>query len=112
MVIFGLKVEKDAKQIEVSYIGYTSQIIELTTENHYNVSLSAGKVIDEVLVIGYGTIKKSDKTGAVTSVNSAELNTGRLSRSCEGSSGKGNRCDYLKAGGDPNGGFSVNMKCF
>ena len=107
---FSLKVEKSAQQIEVSYIGYTSQIIELTTENHYNISLSAGKVIDEVLVIGYGTIKKSDKTGAVTSVNSAELNTGRLSDPIEGLQGKAAGVTISKQGGDPNGGFSVNIR--
>lgn len=107
---FSLSVDESAKTLEVSYIGYTNKLIELVGENNYTITLLAGKVIDEVLVIGYGTIKKSDKTGAVTSVNSEELNTGRLSDPIEGLQGKAAGVTISKQGGDPNGGFSVNIR--
>ena len=107
---FSLPVDASAKTLEVSYIGYTTKLIELTADNNYTITLLAGKVIDEVLVIGYGTIKKSDKTGAVTSVNSGELNTGRLSDPIEGLQGKAAGVTISKQGGDPNGGFSVNIR--
>lgn len=83
----------------------------MTTANSYNdIVLNPGQVIEEVLVIGYGTIKKSDKTGAVTSVNANELNTGRLSDPIEGLQGKAAGVTISKQGGDPNSGFSVNIR--
>ncbi|HRO73740.1 MAG TPA: TonB-dependent receptor plug domain-containing protein, partial [Saprospiraceae bacterium] len=66
--------------------------------------------IDEVLVIGYGTIKKTDKTGAVASVTSNELNTGRLSDPIEALQGKAAGVTISRQGGDPNSGFSVNIR--
>jgi TonB-dependent starch-binding outer membrane protein SusC len=107
---FTLEVPNNATSFEVSYIGYTKKSITLSAENFYTILLSAGKVLDEVLVIGYGTIKKSDKTGAVTSVTSAELNTGRLSDPIEALQGKAAGVTISKQGGDPNSGFSVNIR--
>jgi len=107
---FSLQVPNDTKTLEITYTGYDNYILTLTAESNYNLQLSAGKVLEEVLVIGYGTIKKSDKTGAVSSVTAEELNTGRLSDPIEGLQGKAAGVTISKQGGDPNGGFSVNIR--
>ena len=108
---FSLEVDNSVKTLEISYTGYTTYLLNLTTANSYNdIVLNPGQVIEEVLVIGYGTIKKSDKTGAVTSVNANELNTGRLSDPIEGLQGKAAGVTISKQGGDPNSGFSVNIR--
>lgn len=93
-----------------SYVGYKSQ--EVVPENNFlNIILEESTTtLTDVLVIGYGTIKKSDKTGAVTSVTANELNTGRLSDPIEALQGKAAGVLISKQGGDPNAGFSVNIR--
>jgi TonB-linked SusC/RagA family outer membrane protein len=67
-------VAKDAK-LTVSYIGYESQTIAVAGRSSINVVLvEKTDMLDEVVVVGYGTQKKSDLTGAVSSVNTAQLN--------------------------------------
>lgn len=56
--------------IEFSYVGYTTQSMTVGASNTITVTLTAGKGdLDEVVVVGYGTQKKSNLTGAVTTVD-------------------------------------------
>jgi TonB-dependent starch-binding outer membrane protein SusC len=66
---------KDSKSILVfSYIGYIKQSIAVGTQSVINVSLAPDITgLDEVIVIGYGTQRKSDLTGAVASVKMEDL---------------------------------------
>ena len=71
---FQLDVSNPDAVLVVSYIGFASQEIPLAGETSINVSLKEDAAnLDEVVVIGYGTQKKSDLTGAVGSVKSEEL---------------------------------------
>jgi len=64
----------DATEIAVSYLGFTTQTIQLDGRSSYNISLASNsELLDEVVVIGYGTQKKSDLTGAVASLKGAEI---------------------------------------
>ncbi len=55
--------------ILVSYLGYETQRIQITTQTTLNISLVEDtKQLEEVVVVGYGTQKKSDVTGSITSV--------------------------------------------
>lgn len=57
-----------------SFVGYLSQEIEVGTRNILDVKLREDeKSLEEVVVVGYGTVKKSDLTGSVSSVGSAEF---------------------------------------
>ncbi len=61
--------------IVVSYIGYSSQEIQITNQTSLNILLKEDmQVLDELVVIGYGVVRKSDLTGAVTSIKSEDLN--------------------------------------
>ena len=63
------------KQVVVSYVGYKSQNIKVTAnQSVYNVTLSEDvEVLEDVVVIGYGTQKRSDVTGSISSVSSKEI---------------------------------------
>ncbi|MDD5184395.1 MAG: SusC/RagA family TonB-linked outer membrane protein, partial [Paludibacter sp.] len=62
------------KSLGFSYIGYTEQIKEVKSNLVLKVVLQADtKMLDEVVAIGYGTMKKSDLTGAVTSISSEKM---------------------------------------
>ncbi|MBB3696955.1 SusC/RagA family TonB-linked outer membrane protein [Flammeovirga yaeyamensis] len=62
------------ESIVVSYIGYTEQIVPITTQTKLDIKLSVDvEALDEVVVIGYGTQKKKEITGAVGSVKSEDI---------------------------------------
>jgi TonB-dependent starch-binding outer membrane protein SusC len=71
---FTLSIPASAQTLVFSFIGMETQEVPVTRENVYNTILSQSIVgLDEVIVIGYGTQKKSDLTGAVASVKIDEL---------------------------------------
>lgn len=107
---FSFSIPNDAKRLEISYIGYETQTIEIGNRSNFSIALKSASILDEVVVIGYGTQKKSDKTGAVTQVKSDELNVGRLSDPIQALQGKAAGVVVSKKGGDPNEGFSVNIR--
>ncbi len=53
----------------ISYIGYETEEISVNDNTPLSISLKSGKSLNEVIVVGYGTQKKVDVTGAVSSVN-------------------------------------------
>lgn len=74
--------------LNVSYLGYVSKEINATNETYFNVTLEeSNKKLNEVVVIGYGTVKKSDLTGAASQIKSAEITsvvTGNAMESLQG----------------------------
>ena len=66
---FTLTVNKNATLV-VSYIGYLTQEVKVQGKNQLTIKLVPdSKTLDEVVVVGYGTMKKSDLTGSVSSVS-------------------------------------------
>ena len=85
---FKLSVSSSKAQLEISYIGYVSQTLTAQSGKLLNVSLvEDSKQLDEVVVIGYGTMKKKDLTGSVTAVKGdalASRRTTQLSTALQG----------------------------
>lgn len=70
---FSLSVSPNATII-ISYVGYAAQEIPLNGRQSLKIILKEDtEMLDEVVVIGYGTMKKSDMTGAISSVDTEEL---------------------------------------
>jgi len=66
---YELKAPANVK-LSFSYVGYQAQVITLTGKNEINIILKEdNKSLDEIVVIGYGTAKKSDLTGSIASAN-------------------------------------------
>ena len=60
--------------LQISYIGYNTQDIRITDKTSYNVVLKEdAEVLDEVVVVGYGTMRKRDLTGAVSQLKGDEI---------------------------------------
>ena len=73
---FSVKVS-DNQVLQFSFVGYNMQEIAVGSQSVINVSLvQAAELLDEVIVVGYGTSKKKDLTGAIASVNSKQLSLG------------------------------------
>lgn len=75
--------------LQVSYIGYASQEIKVTGSTVYTIQLAEdSETLDEVVVVGYGTMKKKDLTGAVASVKMDDAPVGTVSTISHALAGK------------------------
>ncbi len=64
-------------ELTFSFVGYVSQTVAINGRTHIDVTLKEdNKVLDEVVVVGYGTMKRKDVTGSITTVNAQDLNVG------------------------------------
>ncbi len=110
---YNLEVEP-ASTLLFSFVGYADKEMEVLQDDGkltLDVQLEEKtQELEEIVVIGYGVQKKSDKTGAVASVQSDELNTGVLTDPIQGLVGKTAGVSITKKGGDPNAGFSVKIR--
>jgi len=71
---FSIKVPAGASTLVVSFIGYTTQEIAVTAKSkNLKITLIAGNNLNEVVVVGYGTLKRADVTGTVATVDSKTL---------------------------------------
>jgi TonB-linked SusC/RagA family outer membrane protein len=71
---FTLEVNPKDEVLVISFIGYENREIPIDAQNVFNISLNQTKVmLSELVVIGYGTVRKSDLTGSVGSVKAKEL---------------------------------------
>ncbi|MDR2680507.1 MAG: TonB-dependent receptor [Tannerella sp.] len=71
---FSLSNVPDNAVIKISYVGYVTQEITITNQTTLDVLLKEdAEILEEVVVVGYGTVKKSDLTGAVSSVTAEQL---------------------------------------
>ena len=71
---FRLNVPDGRNTLVFSYIGYLTQEVDITSRNTVSISLATDdRALSEVVVVGYGTQKRSDLTGAVSSVKAADL---------------------------------------
>ncbi|MEI6275767.1 MAG: TonB-dependent receptor [Prolixibacteraceae bacterium] len=71
---FTLTVPVDAKSIVVTFVGMVAQEIAIGTKNNFDVKLAQETIgLEEVVAVGYGTVRKKDLTGSVSSVGSSKL---------------------------------------
>ena len=107
---FTLAVPQGATALNVQFIGMKSQRVPLTSAINYSIILTEDtEVMDEVVVIGYGTMRKSDLTGAVTSV-SAESIKGRITSVEQGLQGRVPGVVITQSEGSPDGGLSMVIR--
>ena len=75
--------------LEISFVGYKTQVIPVQGKNTFNVTMVEDtEVLDEVVVVGYGVAKKSDVTGAMVNVGAEALTERPVSNAFEALQGK------------------------
>lgn len=74
---FNLSIPDDASLLVISYVGYASQEIPVGSQSVFNISLKPDvSALTEIVVVGYGTQKKTDVTGSIAVVSSEDFNKG------------------------------------
>ena len=98
-------------QLVVSYIGYETQTITVNGQDTINIVLDMEVgVLQDVVVVGYGTQRKSDVTGAVSSVSSDQLMVNPMTSLDQALQGKLSGISIINDSGDPGGGVSVRIR--
>ena len=96
--------------LEFSYVGMQQSSITVGDKNVINITMADGELLDEVVVIGYGTVKKRDLTGAVASVSSKDLQA-NIAKSAAGAlQGRIAGVSVSNVGGQPGSGMSINIR--
>ena len=94
----------------ISYAGYTDQEVVVGTSSTVNVALAAGRLLEEVVVVGYGTQKAKEVTSAVVSVSKEQFNRGPISDPTQLLQGKVAGLQVYNRGGDPNRASVIRMR--
>lgn len=97
--------------LQISYIGYRTQEIPYQGQRTLYVILQEDtEVLDEVVVIGYGTVRKDDATGSVTAIKIDEQNKGVIVSPQDALAGKIAGVAVTNSGGQPGAGSTVRIR--
>lgn len=107
---FTLSVNKGAV-IEISSIGYKTQEITVGTQSNFNVKLAEdNQFLDEVVVVGYGSMKKSDLAGASVSMKEADLKGSIISSLDQSLQGRAAGVTAVSTSGAPGSSSSIRVR--
>jgi len=107
---YSLTIPAGASSLEFSYTGYTTQTIAITAANVLDIALQPGQVLEEVVVIGYGSVKKEDATGVVATISADEFNRGAIVSPDQLIAGKVAGVQISSNSGEPGGGAKVRIR--
>ena len=97
--------------LEFSYIGYTTLVISVDGKQNLTVQLSEdNKIIDEVVVVGYGVQKKAVVTGAIAKIKSEDLANMPVTRIEQSLTGRASGVRVTSASGQPGEGATVRIR--
>ena len=94
-----------------SFVGYTTREIALSAQTVLTVELQPdGRMLDELVVVGYGAVKRSDLTAAISSIKSEELIKTSITSLDQGLQGRASGVVVLNTSGRPGGATSIRIR--
>lgn len=107
---FSLSVANNAV-LQISYIGYLTQEIATDGRTSYNIVLQEDlKSLDELVVVGYGTMRRGDLTGSIASIRSEELTKTNSSTLADALQGKIAGVRVNSQSGEPGAGINIEIR--
>lgn len=108
---FTITLPKGKTRIKVSSVGMKTQVINVAGKSQITITMQEdSKVMDEVVVVGYGTMKKSDLSGALSSLKGEDLMKGGALDLAHGMQGKVAGVQINQSDGAPGGGMSIVVR--
>jgi iron complex outermembrane receptor protein len=107
---FTLNIPDGTESLTVSYTGYGTQTVPYTGQNTIEVALRPGELLDEVVVVGYGTVTQKEVTSAVTSIDSDDFNAGNINDPTQLIQGKVAGLTISRPGGNSNGESTIRLR--
>ena len=97
--------------LEVSSIGYKTVLVTVGTQNVYDVTLEVDQLLlDEVVVVGYGVMKKSDLSGASTSIKESDLKGSIITSLDQSLQGRAAGVTSVQTSGAPGSSYSIRVR--
>ncbi len=108
---FSFSVPSSATTLTVSFIGFATQEVSITGQTNVSVTiLPESSTLNDVIVVGYGTARRKDVTGAVASVGAKDFNQGVVSNPMQQIQGKVAGLVITQPGGDPNQDVIIRLR--
>ncbi len=108
---FKVNAPANATTLVISYVGFTSQDVDIVGKSSVNIVLQAGSTqLTDVVVVGYGTVRKKDLTGAVASVQAKDFNKGTFTAPDQLIQGKVAGVQILSNSGQPGAATTVRIR--
>lgn len=108
---FRLSINARVKALIISSVGYVQQEVSIDGRTEVDVTMIVdSKSMNDVVVIGYGSVRRKDVTGAVANVTSKDFNPGVISNPMQQIQGKVAGLVITQPGGDPNGNLIIRLR--
>jgi len=75
---FSLNVPAGSNELVISYAGFATQTVAIGDQSVMNIGLSAGQLLDEIVVVGYGSQNEKEITSAVVKLDNEDFNKGAI----------------------------------
>lgn len=108
---YSIEVPNDDAVLTYSFIGYESQNVPVSGKTIININMIPSvSNLDELVVIGYGTVKRRDLTGAVSSLKTSEISKLATNNPLQSMQGKIPGIDIMKSGGNAGSDMFINLR--
>ena len=98
-------------KLQFSYLGYETQTVSVPGGNVLNIQMKISAfTLNETVVIGYGTQRKSDLTGSITNINSKDFNAGLVGSPEQLINGKVSGVQIMSNSGSPSAGSRIRIR--
>jgi iron complex outermembrane receptor protein len=108
---FRIQVPATATTLSFSFVGYATQQVSITGKNLVNVTLKDdAQALGDVVVVGYGSVQKSDLTGAVSTVSTKDFNKGTFTSPDQLIQGRTSGVQITQNSGQPGGASTIRIR--
>lgn len=101
---------KNGETLVFSYVGYATKKVVITNQKTINISLEPDNQLDEIVVIGYGTQRKSDLTGSVSTIKSKSISETPVARVDQALQGRASGVQVTQVSGAPGAGTVIRVR--
>ena len=108
---FELQVPEGTTKLSISFVGYATQVLDITGKSSVQVALKDdAQALGDVVVVGYGTVRKSDLTGAVSALSSKDFNKGTFTSPDQLIQGRASGVQVTQNSGQPGGAATIRIR--
>ncbi len=108
---FTITIPASAKTLVITSVGYTNQEISIGSKTTIAITLvSPSQILSDVVVVGYGTARKRDLTGSVSTISNKDLNPGPVTSPLQQIAGKAAGVNVIQIGSEPGSAPGVRIR--
>jgi len=107
---YQITVPSTTSKLTVSFVGFETQTVNVNNQTQINITLTSLNNLDAVVVVGYASVRKSDLTGAATTVSAKDFNKGPLNAPDQLIQGKVAGVQMINNSGQPGGASTVRIR--